>query len=64
MRKVLREGDPNVRPGWKPSLEVSTASVLEALLLESDFIGGSAAHAHAGALRSGALRIVPLPRPS
>lgn len=63
MRRVLREGDPSVRPGWKPSLEVSSASVLETLLLESDFLGGSATHAHAAALRSGALRVVPLPRP-
>lgn len=63
MRRVLREGQPSLRPSWKPSLEVSSASVLEAVLLESDFLGGSASHAHAGALRSGALRIVPLPRP-
>lgn len=62
MRRALREGDPKLRPSWKPALEVSTASVLEALLLESDFLGGSAAHAHATKLRSGALRIVPLPR--
>jgi LysR family pca operon transcriptional activator len=63
MRRALREGDPKLRPSWKPALEVSTASVLEALLLESDFLGGSAAHAHAAALRNGALRIVPLPHP-
>lgn len=63
MRRVLRESDPALRPSWKPSLEVGSASVLEALLLESDFLGGSAAHAHEAALRSGALRLVPLPHP-
>lgn len=61
MSRVIREGNPSLRPGWKPPLEVGSASVLEALLLESDFLGGSTAHAHAAALRSGALRIVPTP---
>lgn len=63
MRALLRESDPSLRATWKPSLEIGSASVLETLLLGSDFLGGSTAHAHEAALRSGALRIVPLPRP-
>jgi len=62
-RALLREGDPSLPASWMPSLEVGSASAFETLLLGSNFLGGSVAHAHEGALRSGALRIVRLPRP-
>lgn len=45
-----------------PALVLDQASALSGLLLESDAIGGSTAYAHADALRSGALRVVALPR--
>jgi len=63
LRALLREGDPSLRANWKPAVEISSSPALETLLLGSDFVGGSTAHAHEAALRSGALRIVPLPRP-
>lgn len=63
IRALLREGDPSVRATWMPSLQIGHAAAFETLLLGSDFLGGSVAHAHESALRSGALRIVSLPRP-
>lgn len=63
MRTLVREGDPNLRPSWKPAVEIGSAAALETLMLGSDFLGGSTAHAHEASLRNGALCIVPLPRP-
>lgn len=63
LRAALREGDPALRPGWMPALDFGAAPALEALLLDSDFVGGSVPHAHAAALRSGALRLLPDSRP-
>jgi LysR family pca operon transcriptional activator len=63
MRTLLREGDPSLRPSWKPAVEIGSTTALETLLLGSDFLGASATNAHEASLRSGTLRIVPLPRP-
>lgn len=62
-RELLREGDPSLPADWMPMLVLDHAASLEDVLAEGDFLGGSATYAHADAMRTGALRIVPLPRP-
>jgi LysR family transcriptional regulator, pca operon transcriptional activator len=63
LRELLREGRPNLPADWLPNLVLDHPAALRTLLLEEDFLGGSAAYAHADDLRSGSLRVVPLPRP-
>jgi DNA-binding transcriptional LysR family regulator len=63
LRELLREGDPSLPADWMPRLVLDHAASLEDVLAEGDFLGSSATYAHADALRTGALRIVPLPRP-
>jgi DNA-binding transcriptional LysR family regulator len=62
-RETLRELDPRLPPGWEPGLVLDDANALTALMLGSDVVGGTAAYAHADALRSGRLRALPLARP-
>jgi DNA-binding transcriptional LysR family regulator len=63
VRERLREADPELPADWEPALVLDDARALTALMLESDLVGGSTAYAHAGALRSGRLVPLPLPRP-
>jgi DNA-binding transcriptional LysR family regulator len=63
LRELLREGDPSLPASWMPTLSLDHAASLETVLAEGDFLGASVSYAHGEAIRSGAFRVVPLPRP-
>jgi DNA-binding transcriptional LysR family regulator len=62
LRRFLQAEDPAVGADWMPALALDQAHALRQILLDGDFVGASAAHAHAEDLRTGTLRAVPLPR--
>jgi LysR family pca operon transcriptional activator len=62
MRAFLAAADPGLAPSWEPALALDGAPALRDILLDGDFVGASAAHAHAEDLRSGTLRCVPVSR--
>jgi hypothetical protein len=60
---TLRALAPGLPADWQAALTLNDANALTGLMLDSNVIGGSAAYAHAGALRRGELRALPLERP-
>ena len=60
LREFLRRHTPELPASWMPALALDKASALRQLLLASDFVGASAAYAHAPELRAGTLQVIPV----